>query len=204
MNFKNTMFFFAGLLCSGTLCADDNPLNRHPVEGEVVWFPTAENKMRDTCFSNVFHSITTNGFIMKDLTKQMPSLLSKDMNIEDVVVEGADFQIEGGNILFEVGYFTTKDKVDGGGEALAHATYLYSTAIPPWFQQWQDGPGNLCLLPRRADINEPTKITNVFFCRDNVAIRVRNFRGGDVLAFAKLLDECILASAIEEPQPPPQ
>jgi len=204
MKFQTTLFFIAGLLHACVLCADDNSWDSHFVEGEVVWIPSVENKMRDNGFTNVFHSITTNGFIIKALSKRFEPVYLQGKNPDNVFVQQADFQVEGGNILFNMNYYTTTNKLDGGRWAMYASTYMYSTMMDSWFKQYMDGPGNLCLLPKRSDMNAPSAIKNVFFCRDNVAVRVQNYHGGDVLAFVKLLDACILASSTEEPESPPQ
>jgi len=200
MKFNKTLFFFMGMFYAGALNANDNFWSQDFIEEEIVWVPTTENKMRDICFTNVFQSISTNGFVVKKLTKRMVSLLSKELNNDEVFEQGAEFQNENGNVIFEIFYFTTTNKVDGGRLALVHSTFFYTTmAFPPKYQQYQDGPGNLCLLYEGTDTSDSTKIRDIFFCRDNVAVRVENRQGGDVFAFIKLLDACILASSVEDP-----
>ena len=195
---KKLFFLSASILLASVLNADTGIPEFF---GETFTpIPSIEVKMRDTCFANVFHSISTNGFIMTNLSGRNVTFLSRRMNNDDVFVQGADYHIEGSNILFEVGYYTTTKEITNGLDPLEHATDLYSTMERPWFQQYMDGPGNICFLPIMANVNEPTTIRDAFFCRDNVAVHVRNSLGGDVLAFIKLLDDCILASSVEEPE----
>ena len=138
---KKLFFSSASILLASVLNADTGIPE---LLGEnFIPIPSIDNKMRDTCFTNVFHSITTNGFIMTKLSGRNVTFLSKQMNNEDVFVQGADYRIEGGNISFEVGYYTTTNKITGGLEALDHATDLYSTMEPPWFKQYMEGPGNV-------------------------------------------------------------
>jgi len=196
MKIKATALFFTGIFHAITLYVYANPLDRNllepEIEGDVLWFATDEIKMRESCLTNVFHSITTNGFIMTGFTERKEG---------DIKTQGAHFRIEGSNVVFQVGYYASPDKITGGQRALMFSMNFYLVSImPPWFQQYMDGPGNICLIPIRSNLLEPTTIRDIFFCRDNVAVRVRNLHGGDILSFIKLLDDCILASSVEEPE----
>ncbi|MCL2103489.1 MAG: hypothetical protein FWH21_00305 [Kiritimatiellaeota bacterium] len=161
------------------------------VEGNVTLLSTTNRQMRSACFTNVFHSLSTNGFKMVDFVERQVG------NNLELQVQGADYIVENSNIRFEVAYFTSTNKATGGLVRLIGLTSGYSNMSGKLFQQYTEGSGNVCLLPILANVAEPTTIQDAFFCRDNVAVRVRNLHGGDILAFIKLLDACILASSVE-------
>ena len=195
MKRKTAVFFLAGVLTANA--SSEIPfsaewiLRGDLVINDVVLLSTNDVKIRDTCLTNVFHSIQTNGFIITKLSNR-----TKEGEFE---IQGAEFIAEN-NICFEVGYYATTNKLTGGLAALARSTFLASSTVPPWFYQYMDGPGNVCLLFLMSDATKPQTIRHAFFCRDNVAVTVKNLYGGDIFAFIKLLDACILASSTEEPK----
>ena len=196
MKTKATVRFLTGIFIATTLQANANVIDFRPVDAEIVFRPTEESKMRELCLTNVFHSITTNGFVMTGFTERKEG---------DLIIQSANYQIETNDVVFQMGYYASPDKIAGGQRALMFSMNFYlGSMMPPWFQQYMDGPGNICLIPIRSNLLEPTTIQDIFFCRDNVAVHVRNLHGGDILAFIKLLDNCILASSIEESEQLPE
>ena len=173
------------------LMASPNFQNWKSIDGNVVWFAKDDAKMRNVHLANVFHPLIPNDYEIKVYYEQK----SNEINIQC-----ADFHIEKSNVLFRVGYYESFDIDTGGQDALEIAMGDYLTSMmPPWFKQYANGSGNICLVPINADVTRPTTVQNVLFIRDNVAVRVQNLRGGgDIFTFAKWLDECILSSFMEE------
>lgn len=205
---RKQIVLMVGMMVVGAICADaEAPADEisgwvsfcdEYVDGSVVLDVTVNRKTRDTCLTNVFHSLTTNGFSLTELYEPKTETEQQSGTALPLQLQVATYRANGSNVIFEVTYVTSSDVIKGGQLALMRSTDLCFTMMPPWFNQYTEGPGNVCLVPRMANVNEPTAIRNVFFCRDNVAVRVRNLHGGDVFAFIKLLDACILASSAGE------
>lgn len=187
MNKLLIKLFFSSILLVGV---SGNSANAQRVQGErVTPLHVGDSKLRDTCFTNVFQSLSTIGFAMTGFFERIDG---------DIKIQSADFLVENSDVRFEVAYCAATDQVVGGKRVLGYVASFGSSMGEPWLDQYMEGPGNLCLIPKRTDVAQPKTIKNVFFYRDNVAVHVRNLWGGDVLAFTKLLDECILASSAEE------
>ena len=200
MKIQITIFFLVSMFFTGSLNADNNSWSPDFLKGEVVWKPSLENKIRNTDFTNVFHSVIANGFTMKNLSEKSVALLSRELGNEDVFEQKADFQSNNGNVIFEVEYYTTDDKVVGGKKALVNSTFYFTTmTFLPKYIQYVVGPGNLCIVEEMTNVSAPTMIKEIFFCRDNVAVKIKNLQSENILTFAQLLDACILASEVEEP-----
>ena len=162
------------------------------IEGDVVLHLATKKYMHGIYVTNVFLPLISNGFNLVNYDAP------RQWNQPDIYIQSADYVLKGGDIRFEIGYATSSKKTSDGLLGLMNLTSYYSTRGGKIFRQYVEGPGDICLLDTVADITQPTTVQNVFFCRNNVAVRVRNLHGGDVLEFAKLLDECILASSVEE------
>ena len=177
------------------LCAEE-------IKGTVVIPVVTNRQMRSINFTNVFHSITTNGYWLVNFDN-----IGKCRN-NFLHVQKAEYSLKDkSNIRFLVEYVTTSDKTIGGLISLASLTDFYSNRSGKLFQQYNAGPGDICLVDIfdiTAINTNPQTVKTIFFSRDNVAVRVRNLHGGDILAFAKLLDACILASPAPEPAQPPE
>ena len=190
---KIIMLMFTSMFCIGSLYADFNDLRifyDSMVQGEVVYYDTINKKLRNSDFTSVFHSlVTSNEFTM---TRWF------EMQEDGFIIQGEDFRTEDAKVIFSIGYYVAIDKKHDGNDALVIALNHPASMLPPWFKQYREGPGNICLIPISADVTQPTAIREVYFVRDNVAVNVRNNFGRDILAFAKFLDECILASSMEE------
>jgi len=190
----SAMFTITGLIFVSTLFADENQLEWNPIKGDVVWLETADSRMRDTCLTNVFYSLTANGYVMANLSERVTK--------NEIAWQSVSFPFEGDNrTRFSIDYLTMSvpsfDGIPSGQVALMHiVNTILRSSIPPWYEQYMEGPGNICLVNFRADVSQPLR--EVFFCRDNVAVHIRSFFGDDCLAFAKLLDGCILASSVEK------
>ena len=161
------------------------------VEGGVL-MPTPLNRaMRDSCTTNVFVALITNNY---DLVISYPP---RDCDIPYLQMQGADYKATGSDAFFEVSYVTSLDQNVGGLIGLLYAQSYYSNRGGKIFMQYQDGPGDVCLIDTNADVTNPTTIRDVFFSRDNVAVRVRSRNASNILEFARLLDACILSSPVE-------
>jgi len=202
---KMKMFFAAGLIFVATTSGNAKiPLNdlvkwdafcNREVEGEVVLLTSTNRQMRNVSAPDVFLPLTTNGFKMADFSG------SHTGELPYIQKQGVNFIAKDSAVCFEIGYVTSSDKDAGGKMALLCSTSGYSNMGGKIFRQYMKGPGNVCLLPIGADVTKPASIRNAFFFRDNVAVSVRNLRGGDILAFIGLLDACILAAPAEVPAP---
>jgi len=168
-----------------SLCSEE-------IEGSVI-LPTPDNRyMRNVSLTNVLHSLSTNNYNLVEYRNH------GEYHIPFLQLQSADYAIGGNsNVIFAIEYVTSSDKNIGGLVSLGYLTRLYSTRAGKLFRQYSEGVGDVCLLDTSANVTSPTTIRNAFFCRDNVAVRVRNLHGGDILAFIKLLDACILASSAE-------
>ena len=201
MKTKSIAFFLTGIFTAMMSSANTNFLDRNfiEVEGNVVWLNTADSRMRDTCLTNVFHSLTTNSFVMTDPSERVTR--------HEIECQGVRFPFEGDDrTRFWVDYYAASvpsfDKNPRGQVALMLALNdSPRSMMPPWFRQYTEGPGNICLIFMRADVTKP--MNEVLFCRNNVAVRVRSFFGDDCLSFARLLDACILATPAKEAAAPP-
>ena len=167
------------------------------VAGNVVLNVTVNRETRNTCLTNVFHSLTTNGYSLVELYEPKTETEQQAGMALQLQIQVATYRANASNVLFDVTYVTSSDVVKGGQLALMRSTDLCFTMMPPWFYQYTEGPGNVCFVPRMTKVNEPTKIRTVFFCRDNVTVLVKNLHEGDILAFIQLLDACIIASPVD-------
>ena len=162
------------------------------IDGGVV-LPTPANRcMRNVCLTNVFNSLNTNNYSLREYHN------NGEYHIQFLQLQTAAYAVGGNtNVSFAIEYVTSSDKNIGGLVGLGYLTRLYSTRAGKLFRQYNEGIGDVCLFDTSANATTPTTIRNAFFCRDNVAVRVRNLQGEDILAFIRLLDTCILASSAE-------
>ena len=161
------------------------------VEGGVTLVVPAERQLRDICFTNVFMALTTNKY---ELVTIYPP---RDCDVPYLQMQGADYKAIGSDAFFEVSYVTSSNKITGGLMGVIELQIFYTTRGGKIFMQYQDGPGDVCLLDTSADVANPTTIHDVFFSRDNVAVQVRGRNASNILEFARLLDACILSSPVE-------
>ena len=159
------------------------------VQGEIIFNNNANKKIRDSNFTNVFLKLVD--------SKEFSMTKWFEKHEEGFVIEGKCFEENDGKVIFGIGYYAAIDERYDGNNALALALDFPRNRLPPWFEQYKEGPGNVCLIPISADVKQPTRIGEIYFVRDNVAVAVRNNFGRDVLAFANFLDECILASSMD-------
>lgn len=172
-------------------------LSTEGVEGGVAFTNIIDRQMRNVDFVSVFQSLSTNNYTLIKNEKFISAY------IDFLQVEIAEYKVDDDSELsFIIQYVTSSDKNIGGLIGLVDLTRFYSNRNGKLFQQYADGPGDICLVDT-FDINNiatnPTTVDSLFFSRDNVAVRIRSYNNPhDILAFAKLVDTCILSSSIKE------
>ena len=163
------------------------------IEGGVTMSTFTERQMRDVCATNVFKAMVTNNY---DLISYSTPII---YNTPDLHIQGVDYKFNENDDIFEVWYVTSTNKNTGGLMGILELRVFYTTRGGKIFKQYQDGLGDVCLIDTNVDVANPTTIRDVFFSRDNVAVRVRSRNASNILEFARLLDACILSSPVETP-----
>ncbi len=159
------------------------------VKGSVEPLATPNRQMRGMCATNVFLPLTAKGYTLSDYSPP------EEYRTPEVLCQYGEYLTSNGTIRFSFEYTTSSDVNIGGQVGLMDLTKFYCNRMPPYFWQYRDGPGNICLLDTYFTLEKFNELDDVFFCRDNVAVRVRKFDGdGNVLEFARMLDACILAT----------
>lgn len=96
---------------------------------------------------------------------------------------------------FSIEWTTSNDPVNGGRQGLVYLAKDYCKSWERTLEQTAEGPGDLCLIDvvNKKGGNNPS--STLFFCRDNIAVRVHSWQYMDI-EDARLIDECLLASPI--------
>ena len=165
------------------------------VEGDVSIPVPTNRQMRNTDLTGVFQPLEAHGFRLIDAQPIQEYHKTFQIQVADYSIDGESQR------SFILEYVTSSDMNIGGLVALTYLTEFYSNRSGKLFQQYKSGLGDVCFIDRfsvNTITTNPEAVQNIWFSRDNVAVRIRSYHGYDILTFARLLDECILALSVDK------
>ncbi len=171
------------------------------IQGEVKFPVRSEWVLRDTPSTNTFYAATTN----RQVKSYPPSHFLRSFTLRNYLppqrceVPGLTFQYltfaRKGEMerSFSIEWTTSNDPINGGRQGLVYLAKDYCESWERTLKQVTEGAGDICLIDTERGHPNPT--VTLFFCRDNIAVRVHTWSYIDI-EDAHLIDACLLSAPI--------
>jgi len=191
-------FVFSIHMCTYVLAKDQEGETwkgyfRRAVGSEVVIQTSTNTIVRDGGAINAQKTITSKGYRLKSSSEvKIPRLKNMAEKTFEYAPEAGDQSQR-----FLVSMVESENGRDETLNSLAYLMDSSSNMLGVRFQQYNEGPGDICFVNKGAKPKTDDRgISMLFFCRDNVAVKIVPFAPkSDILRFARLIDSSIMMTS---------